>query len=168
MKVFKFSNLFSTTVFSSITPQFILHFSDSSGTAVQLAFLDARRLGRVRLCESPLTEPPITELGFDPILCMPALKDFEPLAKRGRRPVKALLLDQSFSAGVGNWLAGNSNLTLVFPALLNWGRNRRDTVPRTDTSRTTLQYPIRNTSCCPSSPNSGRLPGRRERQCRRF
>ena len=68
--------------------------------------MDARRLGRVRLCASPLTEPPISALGFDPILSMPSFDDFEPLVLRTARPIKALLLDQSFSAGVGNWLAG--------------------------------------------------------------
>ena len=65
----------------------------------------ARRLGRIRLCADPLHEPPISELGFDPILCMPSRTDFEKLMTRRKCPIKALLLDQSFSAGVGNWIA---------------------------------------------------------------
>ncbi|KAL1675482.1 hypothetical protein EV122DRAFT_253853 [Schizophyllum commune] len=81
--------------------KFILHFSDGT----QLAFMDARRLGRIRLCADPLHEPPISELGFDPILSMPSRQDFEKLMTRRKCPVKALLLDQSFSAGVGNWVA---------------------------------------------------------------
>ncbi|KAL1732639.1 hypothetical protein EV714DRAFT_282480 [Schizophyllum commune] len=81
--------------------KFILHFSDGT----QLAFMDARRLGRIRLCADPLHEPPISELGFDPILSMPSREDFEKLMTRRKCPVKALLLDQSFSAGVGNWVA---------------------------------------------------------------
>ncbi|KAJ6519326.1 AtMMH-1 [Mycena sanguinolenta] len=86
--------------------KFILHLLDSAtGVTTQLAFLDARRLGRVRLCESPLTEPPISELGFDPILSMPSIDKFKPLVIRRSCPIKALLLDQSFSAGVGNWVA---------------------------------------------------------------
>jgi formamidopyrimidine-DNA glycosylase len=68
--------------------------------------VDARRLGRIRLCASPLTEPPISELGFDPILSMPSLEAFTPLVLKRSCPVKALLLDQSFSAGIGNWIAG--------------------------------------------------------------
>jgi len=68
--------------------------------------MDARRLARIRLCASPTKEPPISELGFDPILSMPALDDFSALVKRRTAPIKALLLDQSFSAGVGNWVAG--------------------------------------------------------------
>ena len=87
--------------------QFILHLSPVAGPqdAIELAFTDPRRLGRIRLCAS-LDEPPISELGFDPILSMPALEDFTKLVLRRSCPIKALLLDQSFSAGVGNWVAG--------------------------------------------------------------
>jgi len=72
----------------------------------EIAFSDARRLGRIRLVESPLDEPPISELGFDPILTMPLLDDFHTSLSKRTCPVKALLLDQSFSAGIGNYLAG--------------------------------------------------------------
>ncbi|KAJ7480157.1 Formamidopyrimidine-DNA glycosylase N-terminal domain-containing protein [Mycena galericulata] len=86
--------------------KFILHLLDTeTGATTELAFLDARRLARVRLCQSPLTEPPISELGFDPILSMPSLQKFKPLVLKRSCPIKALLLDQSFSAGVGNWVA---------------------------------------------------------------
>ncbi|KAH9921389.1 Formamidopyrimidine-DNA glycosylase N-terminal domain-containing protein [Fomitopsis serialis] len=86
--------------------QFILHIQHSETQDItQLAFLDARRLGRIRLCASPLTEPPISALGFDPILSMPDLAWFKETVLKRRCPIKALLLDQSFSAGVGNWVA---------------------------------------------------------------
>ncbi|KAI0325613.1 AtMMH-1 [Cubamyces sp. BRFM 1775] len=86
--------------------KFILHLrSDGDAEETQVAFLDARRLGRVRLCKSPLTEPPISTLGFDPILSMPDLDDFKKGVRKRSCPIKALLLDQSFSAGVGNWVA---------------------------------------------------------------
>ncbi|KAJ8488712.1 hypothetical protein ONZ51_g3404 [Trametes cubensis] len=86
--------------------KFILHLkSDGDTEETQVAFLDARRLGRVRLCKSPLTEPPISTLGFDPILSMPDLDDFKKGVRKRSCPIKALLLDQSFSAGVGNWVA---------------------------------------------------------------
>lgn len=71
--------------------------------------MDARRLGRIRMCASPLKEPPISQLGFDPILSMPPLEGFSPLVLKRSCPIKALLLDQSFSAGVGNWVAGTSS-----------------------------------------------------------
>jgi formamidopyrimidine-DNA glycosylase len=52
-----------------------------------------------------MQEPPISELGFDPILCMPSIEDFKTKVRKRSCPIKALLLDQSFSAGVGNWVA---------------------------------------------------------------
>ncbi|KAK0455925.1 Formamidopyrimidine-DNA glycosylase N-terminal domain-containing protein [Armillaria borealis] len=93
--------------------KFILHLEATSdaGTTdtIELAFLDARRLGRIRLCSSPTKEPPISELGFDPILSMPSLEAFLKLVVKRSCPIKALLLDQSFSAGVGNWVAGRTD-----------------------------------------------------------
>lgn len=87
--------------------QFVLHLIDTATKVkTELAFLDVRRLGRIRLCQSPLDEHPISELGFDPIFSMPPLKEFTALVMRRNCPIKALLLDQSFSAGVGNWVAG--------------------------------------------------------------
>lgn len=103
--------------------KFILYLRDeSTRETAEIAFLDARRLGRIRLRDSPATEAPISELGFDPILCMPSLDEFKPLVLKRSCPIKALLLDQSFSAGVGNWVAGHlhffrasgSNLTPRF------------------------------------------------------
>ncbi|KAF8610178.1 hypothetical protein BDV93DRAFT_483319 [Ceratobasidium sp. AG-I] len=86
--------------------KFIIHFSATdTEPATQLAFLDARRLARIRLAREPLKEPPISELGFDPILSMPTLEEFKKMVLKRTCPIKALLLDQSFSAGVGNWVA---------------------------------------------------------------
>jgi len=71
----------------------------------ELIMTDARRLGRIRLRHDPRREPPISELGFDALLELPPPSRFaELLAARGA-PVKAVLLDQSFAAGVGNWVA---------------------------------------------------------------
>ncbi|KAF8480849.1 AtMMH-1 [Russula ochroleuca] len=88
--------------------KFIIHLgpaSSDSGEVTEVAFLDARRLGRIRLCKTPLAEPPISNMGFDPILSMPDMADFSRGVLRRTCPIKALLLDQSFSAGVGNWVA---------------------------------------------------------------
>ncbi len=71
----------------------------------ELAMTDARRLGRIRLRTDPRTEPPVSELGFDALLGLPPGARFaEQLGERSA-PIKALLLDQSFAAGVGNWIA---------------------------------------------------------------
>lgn len=86
--------------------KFILHFeAKTPGTVTELAFSDPRRLGRIRLVNHPREEPPISELGFDPILSMPLLWEFQALVQKRSCPIKVLLLDQSFSAGVGNYLA---------------------------------------------------------------
>jgi len=86
--------------------KFILHFSaDATSPGPELAFIDPRRLARIRLLDDPLKEPPICDLGFDPILGMPSVEEYKLLFKKRKCPVKALLLDQSFNAGVGNWVA---------------------------------------------------------------
>lgn len=71
----------------------------------RLAFVNARRLGRLRLRAEPRAEPPIAKLGFDPLAGMPSKAEFIRRARRRRAPAKAVLLDQKFAAGVGNWIA---------------------------------------------------------------
>ncbi|KAI7904897.1 uncharacterized protein BX663DRAFT_535670 [Cokeromyces recurvatus] len=74
---------------------------------IYFGFRDPRRLARLRLISArdPLLVEPISKLGFDPVLNMPDFEQFKQLVTRRAVPVKALLLDQSFSAGVGNWVA---------------------------------------------------------------
>jgi formamidopyrimidine-DNA glycosylase len=71
----------------------------------ELAMTNARRLGRIRLRDDPRREPPIAKLGFDPHLDMPTAAVFTGLVLRRKILIKALLLDQGFAAGVGNWVA---------------------------------------------------------------
>jgi formamidopyrimidine-DNA glycosylase len=71
----------------------------------QIAYTDPRRLGRIRFRSDPLNEPPISLLGFDPVHNLISLPAFTAELAKRRAPVKAVLLDQSFSAGVGNWIA---------------------------------------------------------------
>ncbi len=79
----------------------VLRFDDGG----ELAFADPRRLGRVRLRHDPPAEPPISLLGFDALLALPSPARFVAEARARRSPIKAVLLDQSFAAGVGNWIA---------------------------------------------------------------
>ena len=72
---------------------------------VKLAFCDPRRFGKIRLQADPINNEPISKLGFDPILSMPDLATFSAMLTKQKRAVKPLLLDQGFSAGVGNWVA---------------------------------------------------------------
>ncbi|MCY4659366.1 MAG: hypothetical protein OXF93_06080 [Acidobacteria bacterium] len=78
-----------------------LHLDDGQ----ELALTDARRLGRALLRDDPENEPPISRLGFDPLLAMPAPARFSEMLRARRGILKPLLLDQSFAAGVGNWIA---------------------------------------------------------------
>ena len=77
-------------------------FFDGGG---ELVMTDGRRLGRILLREDPGGEPPISRLGFDPLLAMLPPRAFAERLRARRVQIKSLLLDQRFSAGVGNWIA---------------------------------------------------------------
>lgn len=78
-----------------------IHFDDGG----ELVMTNARRLGRLRLRADALNEPPISLLGFDPLLDLPTPKQFVALLAKRSALMKPLLMDQSFAAGVGNWIA---------------------------------------------------------------
>jgi formamidopyrimidine-DNA glycosylase len=71
----------------------------------ELAIADGRRLGRIRLRHDPRAEPPLSGLGFDAFHELPSPAQFHELLTARNAPMKAVLLDQSFAAGVGNWIA---------------------------------------------------------------
>ncbi|XP_076906577.1 formamidopyrimidine-DNA glycosylase-like isoform X2 [Bidens hawaiensis] len=72
---------------------------------LELSFTDKRRFAKVRLLKNPAIVAPISELGPDALL-EPMTEDelFKALSKK-KIAIKALLLDQSFISGVGNWIA---------------------------------------------------------------
>lgn len=81
-----------------------------TSTGHDVCYTDLRKFGRFHLVEtnSPLSCLPLSKLGFDPYLDMPKLNDFMDLIHSYRPAsieLKALLLDQSFCAGIGNWIA---------------------------------------------------------------
>jgi formamidopyrimidine-DNA glycosylase len=78
-----------------------LRFADGG----ELVLADGRRLGRIRLRHDPATEPPISALGFDAWRSMPTPARFHAMLRERNAPIKAVLLDQSFAAGIGNWIA---------------------------------------------------------------
>lgn len=80
-----------------------VQFEMADGT--MFAFTNARRFGRIRLLQDPANEHPVSTMGFDPFLKMPPLNVFSEKLLSRKAPVKAVLLDQSFAAGVGNWVA---------------------------------------------------------------
>ena len=110
-------------------PRFLkLHLVLDDGTEV--AFRDARRLGRVRLRHDPKAEPPISLLGFDALHDLPPTGRLAALFGARAAPVKAVLLDQSFSAGVGNWIADE----VLYQARID-PRRRTHTLSRAEIGR---------------------------------
>jgi formamidopyrimidine-DNA glycosylase len=71
----------------------------------ELALTDPRRFGRMWLADAPLLHPRIKKLGFDPLQKFPTAKELALILRKRRAPIKAVLLDQSLFAGVGNWIA---------------------------------------------------------------
>jgi len=77
----------------------IFHFDDSS----QLAFTDRRRLGAIWLAEDAKT---VTHrLGPEPLEAHFTTETLAKLLQKRQAPIKAMLLDQSLIAGIGNMYA---------------------------------------------------------------
>ncbi|KAI5063967.1 hypothetical protein GOP47_0020637 [Adiantum capillus-veneris] len=72
---------------------------------LEVSFTDKRRLARVRLLDDPIAAPPISELGPDAFLELPLETTFMRSILKKRCPIKALIMDQNFLAGIGNWVA---------------------------------------------------------------
>ncbi|PGH01748.1 formamidopyrimidine-DNA glycosylase [Blastomyces parvus] len=88
--------------------KFMLQIDDASKS--EAAFVDPRRLGRVRLVDCPGADirkhSPLKENGPDPILDKDIMTS-DWLAKKlasKKVPIKALLLDQANISGIGNWM----------------------------------------------------------------
>lgn len=84
-------------------PYWKLELVAEDGTRV--AYTNKRRIGRVRLRRDPLWENPVAALGFDALTELPPSTRIAALLHARRAPIKAVLLDQQFSAGIGNWIA---------------------------------------------------------------
>src|SRR5262245_18981977 len=96
----------------------------------ELVYADARRLGRVRLRHDPRGEPPNSLLGFDAFREIPPLDQFHQRLRTRSAPLKAVLLDQAFAAGVGNWIADE----VLYQARLD-PRRRANTITREEAAR---------------------------------
>lgn len=81
----------------------------------ELAYLDPRRFGRMWLTDDPWNHSRIKQLGFDPLLDFPTAKILAAKLLKRKQAIKAVLLDQSLFAGIGNWLADE----ILFHAKLN-------------------------------------------------
>ncbi|CAG8876287.1 unnamed protein product [Penicillium nalgiovense] len=73
-------------------------------------FVDARRLGRIRLVDCPADDirdhTPLKENGPDPVTDKDTVDEAWLAEKLGKKkvPIKALLLDQANISGIGNWM----------------------------------------------------------------
>lgn len=72
---------------------------------LELSFTDKRRFARVRLLKDPTSVPPISELGPDALFDPMTLDEFTERLHKKKTEIKALLLDQSYISGIGNWVA---------------------------------------------------------------
>ncbi|XP_073302775.1 formamidopyrimidine-DNA glycosylase isoform X2 [Primulina huaijiensis] len=72
---------------------------------LEFSFTDKRRFAKVRLLDDPVSVPPISELGPDALVDPMAVDEFCNSLSKKKIGIKALLLDQSFISGIGNWMA---------------------------------------------------------------
>lgn len=72
---------------------------------LEFSFTDKRRFAKVRLLDNPVSVPPISELGPDALLESMSVDEFYNSLSKKKIGIKALLLDQSFMSGIGNWMA---------------------------------------------------------------
>ncbi|KAL0441653.1 UNVERIFIED_CONTAM: Formamidopyrimidine-DNA glycosylase [Sesamum radiatum] len=72
---------------------------------LEFSFTDKRRFAKVRLLNNPASVPPISELGPDALLEPMTVDGFYNSLTKKKIGIKALLLDQSFISGIGNWMA---------------------------------------------------------------
>ncbi|KAL8457044.1 hypothetical protein ACS0TY_034214 [Phlomoides rotata] len=72
---------------------------------LEFSFTDKRRFAKVRLVDNPASVPPISELGPDALLEPMTVDEFHNSLSKKKIGIKALLLDQSFISGIGNWMA---------------------------------------------------------------
>jgi formamidopyrimidine-DNA glycosylase len=85
-------------------PRFMKLLIEAEGGGA-VAFTDSRRFARLWLGESPETDKQVRRLGPDAYEELPAFDDLVARLARRKAPIKAVLLDQTAFAGIGNWIA---------------------------------------------------------------
>jgi formamidopyrimidine-DNA glycosylase len=71
----------------------------------RIAFTDGRRLGRMWLSESAAKDKKLKQIGPDVLEHPYSVPELKKILNARSAPIKALLLDQTLFAGVGNWIA---------------------------------------------------------------
>lgn len=70
-----------------------------------LSFTNTRRLGRVFMLDDGMGHPRLDALGPDAFWDLPSVMKLQEHLSRKTAPIKSVLLDQRWIAGVGNWIA---------------------------------------------------------------
>ncbi|XP_048329086.1 formamidopyrimidine-DNA glycosylase isoform X3 [Ziziphus jujuba] len=86
---------------------------------LEFSFTDKRRFAKVRLLEDPTSAPPISELGPDALLELKSVDEFVESLSKKKTAIKALLLDQSYISGIGNWVADEVLYQFVMQAKIH-------------------------------------------------
>ncbi|CAN0858610.1 Formamidopyrimidine-DNA glycosylase [Linum grandiflorum] len=71
---------------------------------LEFSFTDKRRLAKIRLLNDPASVPPISQLGPDALLQPMTVDELHKALSKKKVGIKALLLDQGFISGIGNWI----------------------------------------------------------------
>jgi formamidopyrimidine-DNA glycosylase len=121
----------------------------------EMVMTNTRRLGRIRLRDDPRGEPPISKLGFDPLLDLPPAGRLHAMLAKRKAPIKAVLLDQSFSAGVGNWIADE----VLYQARID-PRRHASTLDRNDVGRLRRRLKLVIETAVAADAESGKFPKR--------
>ncbi len=119
----------------------------------ELAMTNARRLGRIRLQDDPEHEAPICKLGFDPLYEMPSRAEFSAALRKRKGVLKAVLLDQGFAAGVGNWIADE----VLYQAGID-PRRRGTSLDATEAGRVHIKLRAIIARACEVDADKERLP----------
>ncbi|KAJ3370480.1 hypothetical protein GGF31_004070 [Allomyces arbusculus] len=133
-------------------------FTLAFANGAEIAFCDPRRLGKIWILEAKSEVEvkklsPLKDLGFDPVHCMPSMDEFAAAVFARKCPIKALLLDQAFSAGIGNWIADEVlYLSKVHPA------RRCHTLTRTDLDAIHAQIVAVNQIAIEANANATEFP----------
>ena len=106
-----------------------------AGSGLHLAFIDPRKFGRIRLAESAEAYQKARKLGPDALLISAA--ELHQKLSRRQVAVKPLLLDQSLTAGLGNWIVDE----VLFQARIHPERPGKSlTTPETTALHTAMHW----------------------------
>ncbi len=93
----------------------------------QIAMTDGRRLGRLWLSPSPEVDERVQRLGRDAYCDLPESGELVAMFQRRKVSIKAVLLDQSVLAGIGNWVADEVLYQAkIAPGRLSSGLNSKE------------------------------------------